>query len=388
MFAHQSKATRGIIPALAGNTPLDLGHYLLPPDHPRSRGEYPASARMVISASRIIPALAGNTSPQQCVSVTSADHPRSRGEYRGGDAGVVVDPGSSPLSRGIPSRILQHDRHLGIIPALAGNTCPTLLLLAPPRDHPRSRGEYFDGSTGLAGCKGSSPLSRGILLAMFPLLPVSGIIPALAGNTGQLAVLVTGHRDHPRSRGEYLSQPLVSTSIQGSSPLSRGIPRRGEPGVAVVGIIPALAGNTPARRRTTRRGGDHPRSRGEYRRIERAWICPDGSSPLSRGILHHRVPWGCSGGIIPALAGNTTDASRRPWARPDHPRSRGEYCIVHLDTLARTGSSPLSRGILDPTPGTTPATGIIPALAGNTPAWFVRGLFPGDHPRSRGEYVR
>ena len=73
-----------------------------------------------------------------------------------------------------------------------------------------------------------------------------------------------------------------------------------------LGIIPALAGNTDFCIRKAYRGGDHPRSRGEYLQFPEQVLVGEGSSPLSRGILclfderyHFR-------GIIPALAGNTT----------------------------------------------------------------------------------
>ena len=91
----------------------------------------------------------------------------------------------------------------------------------------------------------------------------------------------------------------------GSSPLSRGIPIGRWEGSVMSGIIPALAGNTATGASTPHRGADHPRSRGEYCKPVRQVISWSGSSPLSRGILwapenhleQHR--------IIPALAGNT-----------------------------------------------------------------------------------
>ena len=92
---------RGIIPALAGNTAFQLFEGRGERDHPRSRGEYAASVA-VTGAPRgssplsrgippfpyeascpkgIIPALAGNT-PGYGSSIGSyRDHPRSRGEY-------------------------------------------------------------------------------------------------------------------------------------------------------------------------------------------------------------------------------------------------------------------------------------------------------------------
>ena len=59
----------------------------------------------------------------------------------GGTVGRNI--GSSPLSRGIRIGRPGHLIHIGIIPALAGNTFSFMIVSAFSRDHPRSRGEYF-----------------------------------------------------------------------------------------------------------------------------------------------------------------------------------------------------------------------------------------------------
>ena len=78
-----------------------------------------------------------------------------------------------------PSR----SRDDGIIPALAGNTFFFWTGAAIPQDHPRSRGEYSQGLSGLHQRGGSSPLSRGIRRAASDVCSGLRIIPALAGNT-------------------------------------------------------------------------------------------------------------------------------------------------------------------------------------------------------------
>ena len=159
------------------------------------------------------------------------------------------------------------------------------------------------------------------------------------------------------------------------------------------GIIPALAGNTFRVAALTGTDGDHPRSRGEYCCLKGGNRCIEGSSPLSRGIrpaprtpqFPHR--------IIPALAGNTPQASRFLWGPRDHPRSRGEYqlgkdeFIEAYSQTARRPAKPLVRAHLRKAVNKAHhRVGIIPALAGNTcrAAWPGRGHW--DHPRSRGEY--
>ena len=174
------------------------------------------------------------------------------------------------------------------------------------------------------------------------------------------------HRDHPRSRGEYVIGNLGRGTLSGSSPLSRGIRGPGCSRYRRRGIIPALAGNTTPSTTSPSWWRDHPRSRGEYLSTLRRNSCVIGSSPLSRGI--HAVP----GPAVPSDA--------------DHPRSRGEYDIPLSSAYGYNGSSPLSRGIPPSQSELGDQQRIIPALAGNTPGVILAGASMGDHPRSRGEY--
>ena len=196
--------------------------------------------------------------------LVSPDHPRSRGEYIPLASEGQIPRGSSPLSRGIPQARDACDQDGGIIPALAGNTAPSPARTHSRPDHPRSRGEYNHPFAGSRGCGGSSPLSRGIPGVCRIDLDVLGIIPALAGNTSINLASKALRKDHPRSRGEYFDRRTKEAYSEGSSPLSRGIPIQAARGSRTAGIIPALAGNTPIRRPMTRGSRDHPRSRGEY----------------------------------------------------------------------------------------------------------------------------
>ena len=256
---------------------------------------------------------------------TSTDHPRSRGEYSRCPGRPSPMIGSSPLSRGILSPSSGGVGSGGIIPALAGNTLSDRPNQLRKPDHPRSRGEYtLSWCLPLPLC-GSSPLSRGILSVRRVSSTVIGIIPALAGNTIRRDVRVPSPGDHPRSRGEYY--PIFSEAYRprGSSPLSRGIRNRPALGWNPGRIIPALAGNTSAFTGTSAVGGDHPRSRGEYHMVPSRSSTPIGSSPLSRGILARIDVARRDPRIIPALAGNTHSSGPQCCRSWDHPRSRGEY---------------------------------------------------------------
>ena len=155
-------------------------------------------------------------------------------------------------------------RGMGIIPALAGNTCWRTASRSPGSDHPRSRGEYVDGGRAWHLPAGSSPLSRGIRQPRTNRNRPFRIIPALAGNTSRSQGCRCATPDHPRSRGEYIGAAIGVAIAFGSSPLSRGILRHKNGSPKKARIIPALAGNTCCDRPFWDPISDHPRSRGEY----------------------------------------------------------------------------------------------------------------------------
>ena len=232
-----------IIPARAGFTHACRTRPYEAADHPRSRGVYPATA---------------TTYP------STRDHPRSRGVYVTGSTRAGRDGGSSPLARGLPDRVqggIHQDR---IIPARAGFTSPNPGPLPSAPDHPRSRGVY-----------------RIVLVCSATAI---GIIPARAGFTWRPRPAGCVRRDHPRSRGVYGAIPEQRTPALGSSPLARGLHHGGPSRQGLVGIIPARAGFTRGRPKQTQPITDHPRSRGVYSALFRAFRHNGGSSPLARGL--------------------------------------------------------------------------------------------------------
>ena len=344
-MTEEVRGCRRIIPALAGNTAVISMAATHPTDHPRSRGEYraarvgagpgigssPLSRGIRIPTHRggstfgIIPALAGNTVVEVQPADHHTDHPRSRGEYWVWRCCLAREDGSSPLSRGIhPTLVPPAARHR-IIPALAGNTSMCSSIRAQVSDHPRSRGEYADKPGRVGEAAGSSPLSRGILGHKNIEGRLQRIIPALAGNTLTSRGESEKPPDHPRSRGEYPDSCRSSFILVGSSPLSRGILEVIRCWTPIGRIIPALAGNTYPLYTHPARHTDHPRSRGEYHPVAPPPKKHSGSSPLSRGIpIGAGQPRPCKG-IIPALAGNTAPSRLLQRQKRDHPRSRGEY---------------------------------------------------------------
>ena len=157
-----------------------------------------------VMRTRIIPACAGNTWPVNSSSIKVEDHPRMRGEHQSNIKPLPATGGSSPHARGTPCRPRPGRDPPGIIPACAGNTESLTLILIGRRDHPRMRGEHSSFGSVLVVCWGSSPHARGTLaVSRLPGLP-GGIIPACAGNTALTLTMRTRWRDHPRMRGEHV----------------------------------------------------------------------------------------------------------------------------------------------------------------------------------------
>ena len=253
-----------IIPARAGFTRVTRAIGWSRPDHPRSRGVYAESqcddafllgssplARGLqfatntdVTQRRIIPARAGFTVRDEHRRDSAQDHPRSRGVYLSEGAEDEYRAGSSPLARGLRASTRSRSGGRGIIPARAGFTARRRARGAPPPDHPRSRGVYKTRAHGHTYLIGSSPLARGLRgVGVLPGL-FRRIIPARAGFTGADPLERDPDRDHPRSRGVYLVTRTIPAGDAGSSPLARGLPCPGRPGVLPDRIIPARAGFT------------------------------------------------------------------------------------------------------------------------------------------------
>ena len=172
---------------------------------------------------------------------------------------------------------------------------------------------------------------------------------------------------------------------RGSSPLTRGKPRRNDARPSASRLIPAHAGKTGTTSCIRFSTWAHPRSRGEN-----GWVCPWrwsrlGSSPLTRGKRWEQDRRNDPVGLIPAHAGKTFGGSGKDDEHGAHPRSRGENEAARQPHGWETGSSPLTRGKRSSSAGTSSTAGLIPAHAGKTRRRFRRSYVMGAHPRSRGE---
>ena len=298
--------------------------------------------------SGIIPACAGNTCHMSQVTIGARDHPRMRGEHDFHAVPLSLVTGSSPHARGTRNPGRPRDGRTGIIPACAGNTddCPAKIV--KHQDHPRMRGEHTIGGLLRVLRRGSSPHARGTLGFGGLDCGTQRIIPACAGNTWIWKALVKLIRDHPRMRGEHTCLILLLVSATGSSPHARGTLFMASRTSAMVGIIPACAGNTWIPTMLKNEEWDHPRMRGEHQAIRTKAQALMGSSPHARGTRRCEMTGADFLGIIPACAGNTKRSSIAWHPSGDHPRMRGEHGDCRSATPRAGGSSPHARGTLYP----------------------------------------
>ena len=242
MITQLPDSRAGLIPAHAGKTFLSCAPNSVPKAHPRSRGENvtqlaPGELSNGSSpltrgkrrthgplhrAAGLIPAHAGKTRGSHTASMTAGAHPRSRGENAAYVGDVPNDTGSSPLTRGKQPTVILSVRVRGLIPAHAGKTDHPESSGLLPGAHPRSRGENTDSGSGRTVVTGSSPLTRGKLMAPPSRHTGGGLIPAHAGKTVDHDPRPVDDGAHPRSRGENPASYGGRGGLSGSSPLTRG----------------------------------------------------------------------------------------------------------------------------------------------------------------------
>ena len=171
-------------------------------------------------------------------------HPRLRGEHSWRSSHCNCTTGSSPLTRGARRGVAHVHRKARLIPAYAGSTPSSIFLARLRRAHPRLRGEHAKHMIFDQGAAGSSPLTRGALIAIIVLVIAIGLIPAYAGSTPGVIFLVSQSRAHPRLRGEHAKHMIFDQGAAGSSPLTRGAQPCHVPRGGCARLIPAYAGST------------------------------------------------------------------------------------------------------------------------------------------------
>ena len=111
--------------------------------------------------------------------------------------------GLSPLARGTQSCVNSRRLHWRFIPAGAGNTYLTSLIIPQIQVYPRWRGEHRTVLGFLGDFGGLSPLARGTHISVINRDFRLRFIPAGAGNTAFIYAGVSLLSVYPRWRGEH-----------------------------------------------------------------------------------------------------------------------------------------------------------------------------------------
>ncbi len=131
----------------------------------------------------------------------------------------------------------------------------------------------------------------------------------------------------------------------------------------------------------------HPRIRGEHAHLTIYETTIDGSSPHTRGAPGEPLSPALDGRLIPAYAGSTQCVYWKFYTPPAHPRIRGEHAPPSISTNIDPGSSPHTRGARVPSRLEIQQGRLIPAYAGSTRKWSGLITLTAAHPRIRGEHV-
>ena len=210
------------------------------------------------------------------------------------------------------------------------------------------------------------------------------IIPAHAGQTCGRRGRCRLRPDHPRACGANTWYAGFGTRFTGSSPRMRGKLVHRATRRLSDRIIPAHAGQTTQARRRTLSLSDHPRACGANLQPGREGEADAGSSPRMRGKHAPGVVQVGEGRIIPAHAGQTYNGGSPSTAAPDHPRACGANTWSLTGNVKEDGSSPRMRGKRRHQLLQALLQRIIPAHAGQTHVCSPCSKTKSDHPRACG----
>ena len=134
-------------------------------------------------------------------------------------------------------------------------------------------------------------------------------------------------------------------------------------------IIPAHAGQTRSSPFLSLSFADHPRACGANGTVNGVNQRQHGSSPRMRGKQGGGILMQIPSRIIPAHAGQTRSPSCHCRVHSDHPRACGANAAIFCTVDGICGSSPRMRGKPLGYDTADKLHRIIPAHAGQTPAW-------------------
>ncbi len=271
---------------------------------PRVRGRL-ALATCAFRRVRSIPAGAGETHRATVARVSRRVDPRGCGGDQAGEWSEAIDNGRSPRVRGRPGAVRKAVSRCRSIPAGAGETTSGIRYPGYKRVDPRGcGGDLMELGKGRPG-NGRSPRVRGRQKRQANGRGSRRSIPAGAGETVQLVVVMGAPRVDPRGCGGDCRARHRTRGRRGRSPRVRGRPARVYAELSASRSIPAGAGETVITGCGSPAVTVDPRGCGGDGYGNDFAVAALGRSPRVRGRLLKSNPWTRRPGSIPAGAGET-----------------------------------------------------------------------------------
>ena len=188
---------------------------------PRGRGNL-CAAHSAGSSWGAIPAWAGEPRWRSWMAAKIGGHPR----VGGGTAAEAVEAdatrGPSPRGRGNPVSANRKGKHIGAIPAWAGEPASINVRLSSFRGHPRVGGGTVGPGPAAELVGGPSPRGRGNLDVGVNRYYLKRAIPAWAGEPPRRGLRPPAYRGHPRVGGGTWTDCDALVTPWGPSPRGRG----------------------------------------------------------------------------------------------------------------------------------------------------------------------
>ena len=347
---------------------------------PRVRGNLAAVQQPPVPL-RSIPACAGEPVPENLALPDPQVYPRVCGGTTARCALPRPRNGLSPRVRGNLQLRISAIAGCRSIPACAGEPRAPEEGGAEVGVYPRVCGGT-PSHRRISGCRrGLSPRVRGNLPAVVVRDERLGSIPACAGEPRPARQCSRRRQVYPRVCGGTSRQSGASQGEQGLSPRVRGNPGvKGCP-TAIIGSIPACAGEPMSTSSKSIQSGVYPRVCGGTAIPGFRLTAFKGLSPRVRGNLEAGKPADSLGGSIPACAGEPLDCGECAECREVYPRVCGGTNDIGGKIRGAVGLSPRVRGNPGSTNQEEEMPGSIPACAGEPVEGRCRRVWRWVYPR-------
>ena len=311
-----------------------------------------------------IPAQAGEPHRYRLAPSAHRAYPRAGGGTISARRSGSFSPGLSPRRRGNQVREGQVRAGQGPIPAQAGEPTCAGPRTRPTGAYPRAGGGTRCAKVRSAPVRGLSPRRRGNRRVQDRERARQGPIPAQAGEPSRARPRARCIRAYPRAGGGTWTPHSPGRHHSGLSPRRRGNRRRCPENRRAGGPIPAQAGEPIFLNSSTRRSWAYPRAGGGTRARDTINGGAQGLSPRRRGNRTLPVTPIALLGPIPAQAGEPNAAGDAHRLARAYPRAGGGTAVLALCFTQWVGLSPRRRGNLRAFDAQVSRRGPIPAQAG------------------------